>query len=548
MKTFCGFVKIFIDYVICAYLLLILAVMPFYNREGYDHIGTDKAYFFDNVITKTGRILLPAVALYLVVLAVSLGKEFISLVRQKINLTDLFAGGYGLILVISYFCSEYKKDALWGATGWYMGFYPQMALVLTYFLVSKFWNPRRWMIYMALASSGLVFLLGYLNRLRVDPLNMGVNNPGFISTVGNINWYCSYLVSVFFAGVALLWQGKDLKRWKQALLMLYVLVGSGSLLTQGSDSGLVALAAVILAMFVLSTDRSASMQMFWLGVLLLGGAGMITYVIQTIFPERMNYTEGLGFWLVSKGVFFYVSIMSIFVIILLYYSVKAGFYPQGFFRILSRIFVTAVSLMAVLMIILMSVNTLKPGSLGALSELSSFTFSVNWGSSRGATWRAGWMCFAEQGFLHKLIGVGPDAMSAYLYRDGSEEVKALVRESFEGLILTNAHNEWLTVLVDTGIFGVVAFGGMMVTGIRRFVKEAGLEKIVCACGFCLLAYTANNMFSFRQSMNVATVFAVFGMGGAFLRVKENAVEPDVSRDLNTQSKSSGFSLRWLTRR
>lgn len=522
MKTFRRFLKAVIDYGICIYLISILAVMPFYNREGYSHIGTDKAYFFDNIIPKFGWILLPAVAVYLVVLGVSLRKKFFDEIRQRINLTDLFAVGYGLVLVISYFCSEYKEDALWGTKGWYMGFYPQMALVLTYFLVSKFWMPRRWMMYMTLVSSGLVFLLGYLNRMRVDPLRMGTNNASFISTIGNINWYCGYLVSIFFAGAAFIWQGKYLKRWKLALLMLYVLVGFGSLLTQGSDSGFVALAAVMLAMFVLSADRSALMQMFWLVVLLLGGSGIITYIIQAAFPERTNYAAGFGFWLVSIGAFFYVSIISVFMIALLRYFSKADFDSQGFFRVLSRIVMTAVSVFASLVVIMIVVNTLKPGRLGTLSELSLFTFSAEWGSSRGATLRAGWMCFAEQGFWHKLIGVGPDAMSSYLYGDGSGEVKALVQESFGRLRLTNAHNEWMTVLVDTGILGVVTFGGMMVTGIRRFLKEAGLEKIVCACGFCLLAYTANNMFSFQQSMNTATAFAVFGMGGAFLRVKETA--------------------------
>lgn len=528
MKTFCRFLKAIIDYGLCVYLILILAVMPFYNRDGYSHIGTDKAYFFDNIIPKIGWILLPAVAVYLGVLAIILRKEFLDEIRQKINLTDLFAGGYMLILVISYLCSKYKEDALWGAAGWYMGFCPQMALVLTYLLVSKFWSPRRWMIYMTLASSGLVFLLGYLNRMRVDPLKMGVDNAGFISTIGNINWYCGYLVSVFFAGVSLLWQGKDLKRWKQALLMLYVLVGFGSLLTQGSDSGFVALTAVMLAMFVLSADRSALMQMFWLVVLLLGSAGIITYIIQMFFPERMNYVGGLEVLLISKGAFFYVSIISVFVITLLYYSIKADFYSQRFFNILSRIVMTTVSVITLLVVILIAVNTLKPGSLGTLSELPFFTFSAEWGSGRGATWRAGWMCFAEQGFWHKLIGVGPDAMSAYLYRDGSGEVNALVQERFGRLILTNVHNEWMTVLVDTGILGVVAFGGMMVTGIRRFLKEAGHDRIVCACGFCLLAYTANNVLSFQQSMNTATVFAVFGMGGAFLRVKESAERSKVT--------------------
>ena len=94
---------------------------------------------------------------------------------------------------------------------------------------------------MTFISSGLTALLAYVNRLSIDPLNMNIGSASFISTVGNINWYCGYLVSVLFAGTALLWQGQEMKRWKQILLMLYVFVGFASLLTQGSDSGILAL-------------------------------------------------------------------------------------------------------------------------------------------------------------------------------------------------------------------------------------------------------------------------------------------------------------------
>lgn len=508
--------KTLIDYSLCVYLVLILAVMPFYNREGYDHIGTDKAYFFGNVIVRMGRVLLPAVIVYLAVLAVDLKRDFWRALKEKISLTDLFAGGYGFILVISYLSSEYKESALWGSTGWYMGFFPQMALVLTYFLVSKLWRPRRWMIYVSFASSFLVFLLGYLNRMRVDPLNMGVGKGSFISTVGNINWYCGYLVSVFFAGAAFLWQGRQLKIGGKILLALYVLVGFGSLLTQGSDSGIAALGAVLLAMFVLSAACSERMQMFWIEIFLLGAAGLITYMIQLFIPDVMNYRDGLGIWLVSKGFFIFVTAASAIVMIFLHLSIKKNKYPERTLRIFGKIIMTIVSLSIVLAVILITVNTLRPGSLGPLSELPQFTFSLRWGNKRGATWKVGWMCFAEQGFWHKLIGVGPDAMSAYLYRDGSSEVRAFLQEVFGNAILTNAHNEWMTVMVDTGILGVIAFGGMMVTGIRRFLREAGRETIVCACGFCLLAYTVNNIFSFQQAVNVTTIFAIFGMGGAFL--------------------------------
>ena len=55
------FLKIVIDYGICVYMILILAVMPLYNREGfytpnaYSHIGTDKSYFFNTVTVNMAR-------------------------------------------------------------------------------------------------------------------------------------------------------------------------------------------------------------------------------------------------------------------------------------------------------------------------------------------------------------------------------------------------------------------------------------------------------------------------------------------------------------
>ena len=131
---------------------------------------------------------------------------------------------------------------------------------------------------------------------------------------------------------------------------------------------------------------------------------------------------------------------------------------------------------------------------------------------------AGLYCFAEQNFLHKLVGIGPDCMARYLYNDGSETVKALVAEAFGKQRLTNAHNEWLTLLTNVGLLGVVSFVGMMITAIKRFIGNYKISVVAAGCGFCLLAYTVNNMFSFQQSMSFATIFVVFGIGENYLRV------------------------------
>ncbi len=539
------FLKIVIDYGICVYMILILAVMPLYNREGfytpnaYSHIGTDKSYFFNMVTVNMGKVLIPAAAVYLAVLLICERRRFWEKLRRNMTWTDLFAAGYGLALVLSFLLSEYRSDALWGANGWYMGFWPQMFLVLVYFFIAKLWKPRVWMFYLMLGVSAVVFLLGYLNRMKIDPLGMTTDNASFISTIGNINWYCGYVVSVFFAGAVLLWRCGREKPWAKVLLMLYVAVGYGTLLTQGSDSGMLTLAVMALVLFVLSAPDRDRMIMFWEEMLLLGEVSLVTYAIMRSGIVENNYNDGLGYFLVTGWRPFLLMGVSLVVLLLFYRNREHGNYPQKEICLFARGIAVAAVCAVLLLAVMIAVNTVRPGSLGPLSKYSLFTFSKDWGSARGGTWSAGWLCFAEQDLLHKLVGTGPDTMPAYMYRDGSERLLTLVREKFGSQTLSNAHNEWLTVLVNTGILGLTAFAGMMVSAIRKFLTAGRKNTLVCACGFCMLAYSVNNIFSFQQAMNVATIFVIFGMGGAFLQ--KSAAEEAAAEEAPRQETPSAES-------
>lgn len=514
------FCKTVIDYAINVYLLLILCVMPFYNSAGYRRIGTDKSVFFNSVCVYMGRILIPVVLLYLIMLVISERKEIVTKIKGSLSVTDHFAAGFCLALILSYLCSNYRSMALWGSTGWYMGFGPQMFLIAVYFIVSKLWKPRKWVLYLGLAASSAVFLLGYLNRFNIDVLGMSTGYGEFISTVGNMNWYCGYLVSVFFAGVALLWQWESGKLWQKCLLIIYVTVGFGTLVTQGSDSGLIAFITVMFVMFCLSLRKAKRMSAFWQEMVLFAGACMITYLLRIILPEGISFNLGYAELLTTGWLPLIVTLVSCMVFAGVTVSIKRGNYREKGFQILAIAAVMLAAAAILIYLVLTTVNTVRPGSVGPLSENSMFTFSPEWGSKRGATWGAGWHCFVEQDFLHKLVGVGPDAMSAFIYQNGSSKLVDLVKGSFGAVTLTNAHNEWLTILVNVGLLGLISFGGMMVTGIRRYLKEVENRRIVFACGMCLLAYTVNNIFSFQQAMSVATIFAIFGMGEAFLKTEK----------------------------
>ena len=516
-----------LDDIICVYLIMLLVVFPFYNEEGYSHIGTDKGTFFCKVFSMAG--ILAAVPLL-----ICLGRRLSELKKNgglstsvrkavsagKVNFVDLFALFYGAALLLSYIFAIDHEEALWGTRGWFMGFLPHLSLIVTYFLVSRFWKPRKWLFCLILPVSAAVFFMACVNRFGYYPFGMESAGHSFISTIGNINWYCGYAVSVTFAGVALFWLGREWKTWQKVFLTAYTVLGYLSLLLQGSDSGILALAVVLLSMFCLSVQDSDRMLAFWQQMALLWGSCLAIRLLVLLTPLEMTFV-GSGVAILLKTPFCVsMTVVSVLALSLVWADKRKGRYRKKLFRVLAwtaavgaAVGVLGVSLMVV-------VNTLRPGSLGALSEKPLFTFDAYWGSSRGATWSAGWRCFLAQNPLHKLVGVGPDCMWSYINSGSSPELLADVQLRFGGSRLTNAHNEWLTILVDEGILGLIGYGGMIICGIRELLGKAKGNPFVMACGLSLLAYTVNNIFSFQQAMSVGTIFVLFGMGKAFLREEE----------------------------
>ena len=520
------------DFLLSVYLVLMIGVMPFYFEDGYAHIATDKMTFCSRVSILLWRVMAPVFAIFLLCSLISflqehrdglknaLWQQVCSLVKG-LSWTDRFTALYAVALVLSYLCSEYKEDALWGAgNGWFTGFLPQIMLALAYFFVTRFWKPRKAFFWLLLPVSAVVFLLGYLNRFSVYPIKMNMSSPSFISTIGNINWYCGYVVTLFFAGAALLWQGVG-KSWQKGLLAGYVLLGFGTLVTQGSASGILALGVLLLFMFCMSAGDGLMMGRFWVTAFLLSVACLFTKLLRQAAPERMNFDDGVISLLTTGTLPMIMTVVSFALMMWIYVSNRKGSYQKKLFITGTKISVTLVSFLLAAFIVLTVINTMNPGSIGRLSEYAAFTFSDTWGSNRGATWKAGVMCFAEQNLLHKLVGVGPDAMAAFTYKDGSAKLVEMLNAVFgEYVRLTNAHNEWLTVLVNTGILGLIGFGGAMVTAIRTFLKRCGKDAIACACGVSLLAYTVNNIFSFQQTINLTTMMVILSMGMAFVREKE----------------------------
>ena len=549
-----------LSYGITVYIFLLIVVLPLYFEQGYGYIATDKAYFFCKVGINMGKVLLPVLIVYAITaIAVNhakmrcfLKKKDLKVVAKqlicKISALDFFVGMYGVAVILSYLCSDYREDALWGMPGWYMGFVPQMILVAGYFLVGKLWQPNKWMFYLILPVATVVFVLGYLNRFGYYPIEMEYANYSYISTIGNINWYCSYVVPVLFAGIGLFLgttarskHSVVLRAIAYACLCMFIFLGFATLITQGSASGIFALGVTMLVLFCVSVKEEGWLRRFWITALLLSMACVGTMFVRNYFPEAITYSdEWMDF--LSTGwlpiLMTLVSFIGLACSFLLFKNHKV----QGVkvWHTIAILCVTLVSCVLVVYIVLLTVNTINPGALGKFSENPVFVFSDKWGSNRGATWKIGVLCFGEQDFLHKLVGVGPDAMWSYIDTDCSDVLAELMQKNFgTSQRLTNAHNEWLTILVNYGIFGLVSFVGIIASAIWLFLgrvigkcqscnpvksgrkkNDAETLQVIVACGLGILAHTINNIFSFQQVVNVTLLFLLLGIGRAFLRASE----------------------------
>ena len=425
--------------VLCA--VLVLGGLPFYYQDGYTHIGSDKSYFFRTATAYVGKVFLPVLGLYLVagVAAVLLRRkqkpDGAEMRRAGVVPADFFALCYGGAAVLSWYCSRYRSTALWGTKGWYMGMVPQLAFVALYLLLSFFgWKAvTKGILYATLPVSAAVFLLGCINRFDIWPIPMAhAGLPLYISTIGNINWFCSYAVTLAFVGAGLFWMDRGANRWRTIALAVYVLLAFAALLLQGSESGIFALGVVFVLLFLWScfAQDQKKMQRFFQLAALLAGAGSGIFALRRLFPGRMNYTSSIGALCYSPWAVCALAAAGIgYLYVTRFYAGDSRFCARNILHRLARVLAVALPVAAVVFVGMIALNTARPGSLGVLSGQRVFTFDRKWGSSRGATWTTGIRCFAEQDALHKLTGVGPDCMADFLYHDASDALQKAAREA-----------------------------------------------------------------------------------------------------------------------
>ncbi|MBD5459907.1 MAG: hypothetical protein HDR26_03035 [Lachnospiraceae bacterium] len=519
------------------YIIAAAGIMPFYFTEGYGYIGSDKAAFFRSVGFPLAFAALAAACFYCIVTYMGNRKAFGATLKSRISATDICMLCYLVSLIISYLLSEYQEHALLGSDTWPMGLLTHLALIASYFALSRSFLGEKWLYALLLGVTTVVFALGLLNRYGIYPIQMDYAGPAFISTIGNVNWYCGYWSVLVCFSLLAYWNrtpGKTAKEMRlTAGFALLSLIGLAAGITQGSDSGILALAAVYFALFCFSVDNPDKMQRFTELLFLFCLACLACLTVNKLFPDAVTFLS-VPMQLLTNTIFPCVATpVSLAICLIVRQQNSDGTCNTSAWEKIRTMVSAAAAAGLALYLLTALLNTTLPQGVSGLYGNSLFTFSREWASSRGGTWSAGIKIWESQDLLHKIFGTGPDCMSEYLYSGRNTELLTAVREQFGNDRLLNAHGEWITVLANLGVFGLLSYACLIISFLRRTLKKGAENPMLYVLGFCVLCYTVNNIFSFQTMANVTQLFLLMGVGESLLRREQSLRQTCLSAMINT---------------
>lgn len=466
-----------------------LAVFPLWQGMSYSNITRTKW---------EGMLALSAVTLVLALCTALVQKEVVIRPLLPRALAIGYFAWLGLSAVFglwSHAVNASGQMAVWMGAIRYEGMATQLCYGLIFLCMSMLPVNRRWVLHgasLALAVFAGVVALQYMgqNPLGLFPAGRSTRtNYEFQGTIGNIDMvsgYLSLVVPLLLGGYVL--AEKRCLPWLAAgslgvLLSLCMEVQSGLI-------AMVLLALVLVMLFLHCPARRARCLQALACMLLALGLRPCMHL------PWLDGGKTLFFTLTAPG----VAAMLAGMVLLLAARLKtlAQWKPLSG-KMLLGLFA------GVVVLGLLAVAALPvPPSMGGLWELHEVLcgrWQDGFGSGRLGVWRYT-VDMAKESLL---FGNGPDtffyAMQHYL-----AEHDFTLRENFD-----NPHNEYLAILVNSGLPALMLYLGLLAAVLVRCAKGGREQPLLWAWGMAVLCFMAQGFFSFSICLVSPMFWAVLGM-------------------------------------
>lgn len=497
MKRGTGILKEITRLFAAAYFVIIFGIYPFYMKNGYVEIGEGKYRFFIYV-SIAALILLGILGTFCALQCMfqSRKEEKKHKFAWNISLEDMLLVLFMAVIVFSTGFSVDKKQAVHGAEGWRMGAVFWLVLSCLYLLLSRLWKAGKWMYCFAALSAGVVFFLGICDRFSLYLIPLEIRDPAFLSTLGNINWYCGYYSVLAPVCASLFFFAKSQREcilWGGAAF-LYFMAG----FSQGASSVFLIFGAMLYLLLFASLQNKKWLARWCELASLWAFASQGIGLLRRISPERYLYeTDNLCGLCTETRALFWVGAAFLIAAFLFH---RVG---EGELKNRKKLQLLLGLLPAAALFLIFVFVTAGSGDAA---------WSASFGNGRGMIWKISAGMLGYRNLWQKLFGVGPDCFGVFAY--SVPEIAGELRNFFGNDRLTNAHNELLTQLVNTGLLGTVFYFGFLGSSFINCMKRGRENTDAYITALCIFCYVIHNMVSFTQVLNVPFLFLLMGLGRA----------------------------------
>ncbi|MDD3252726.1 MAG: O-antigen ligase family protein [Lachnospiraceae bacterium] len=434
-------------------------------------------------------------------------------------LADLAVIIFWIICLISTLQSKYLFEAFWGNEGRYSGLFLITLYVAFYFIISRFWKAKSWILQLFLISGMIMCYIGITDYFQMDILNFrGKIKPEqstmFTSTVGNINTYTAYVAILMGFATALFATAKN----KLVSVWYYIcmVVTFFAIIMGCSDNAYLAIGALFAFLpFMLFRNRQGVLRY----LIILATFMTVIQCIDWINQKFANVVIGLD------SLFnLMVNFGGLMIIVIGLWILAAAFYffvckgkndnPE-----LGRRLVycwTALMMFGILVVCFMLFDANVAGNGTRYGSLGKYlVFSDAWGTNRGYIWRKSFELYQEFPIMKKIFGYGPDTFGILTVRNFRGEMTEVTGQVFD-----SAHNEYLQFLVTIGLFGVIAYMTFLISSCYRMIKNNAKNPLILGCLCAVLCYAFQAIVNLNLPIATPMMWLLLSAGVSMCKDKK----------------------------
>ncbi len=533
----CSVIRYLISILVSTYCCVLFFSMPLIYHDKYFDIGEFKYKMFMTITVSflLFAVILLSVYLLALVLSKKITKDSVTEFLKSFSVTDMFVLAFVIASMLSFLLStgrtaEFPRFFLFNMTsespvvnlawegykGWNMGLRSQLMFAAIYFLISRFFlkSWKKDLLFVMLATSAIVFVFGVLHRFNIDPLELYKDiaahyKKEFLSTLGQATWYSSFMVQLIPIGMSLFIFTDRKRRFLRIVLGTYCAIGAATLVTQNSDSAYMASAAIFGVFFAISfADNERFMNFVDLLIIMLSTMKVIG-IFQILFPEQTIKLDKLSFFL-SKSVATWI-LLALIIAFRVFISKRMSGNSLDItkYKKVRNIIIAVMIACIPLGVLTGYLNTKGLLPTDAFKKVNYLTFNDKWGSSRGYTWRNTVEFMREDKWRSMaLTGAGPDCYSLVAYATEPRATEMLTY--WKGRVVTCCHNEWLNMLVNEGILGLISYLGIFVSAFIVFIRKTD-NPVLPAGAACIAAYFFHNFFCYQQILCTPMIFSIIAL-------------------------------------